>query len=58
MSFFFKTVVILGLILLISSQFTRSKAQRAARRDKWTNILLIIVILMLGVSILTTLITR
>ena len=58
MSFLFKIIVILGLILLIVSQFTRSRQQRAARRDKWTNVLLILVIAMLGASIVTNILTR
>lgn len=58
MSFLFKIIVILGLIFLITSQFTRSKQQRAARRDKWTNILLIVLIVMLGLSILSNVLTR
>lgn len=58
MGFFLKFVIILGLVFLIVSQFTKSKAQRVARRDKVTNILLIIVILMLALSILSNFITR
>ena len=58
MSFLFKIIVILGLIFLIVGQFTRSKQQRVARRDKWTNVLLIIVITMLGLSILSNFMTR
>lgn len=58
MSFLFKIIVILGLIFLIVGQFTRSKQQRAARRDKWTNVLLVLVIVMLGASILTNVLTR
>jgi small neutral amino acid transporter SnatA (MarC family) len=58
MSFLFKIIVILGLIFLIVGQFTRSKQQRVARRDKWTNVLLIIVIAMLGLSILSNFLTR
>ncbi len=58
MSFLFKIIVILGLIFLILGQFTRSKQQRAARRDKWTNLLLIIIIVMLGVSILSNVLSR
>ena len=58
MSFLFKIIVILGLIFLIVGQFTRSKQQRAARRDKWTNVLLVIVIAMLGLSILSNFLTR
>lgn len=58
MSFLVKLIIILGLIFLIAGQFTRSKQQRVARRDKWTNVLLIIVIVMLGASILTNILTR
>jgi len=58
MSFLFKIIVILGLIFLILGQFTRSKQQRAARRDKWTNVLLVIVIAMLGLSILSNFLSR
>ncbi|BDQ34516.1 hypothetical protein [Pseudodesulfovibrio portus] len=58
MSFLLKIIVILGLIFLIVGQFTRSKQQRVARRDKWTNVLLIIVIAMLGLSILSNFMTR
>ncbi|TDT86238.1 hypothetical protein [Pseudodesulfovibrio indicus] len=53
-----KLIVILGLIFLIVGQFTRSKAERVQRRDKWTNVLLIIVIAMLGLSILSNFLTR
>ncbi|WP_316898557.1 hypothetical protein [Pseudodesulfovibrio indicus] len=53
-----KLIVILGLVFLILSQFTRSKAERVQRRDKWTNVLLIIVIVMLGLSILSNFLTR
>lgn len=58
MSFLFKIIVILGLIFLILGQFTRSRQQRAARRDKWTNVLLVIVIAMLGLSILSNFLSR
>jgi uncharacterized membrane protein YidH (DUF202 family) len=53
-----KLIVILGLVFLILGQFTRSKAERVQRRDKWTNVLLIIVIVMLGLSILSNFLTR
>ncbi|WP_319582382.1 hypothetical protein [uncultured Pseudodesulfovibrio sp.] len=53
-----KLIIILGLIFLIVGQFTRSKAERVQRRDKVTNILLIVVIVMLGVSILTNILTH
>lgn len=53
-----KLIVILGLVFLIVGQFTRSKAERVQRRDKWTNVLLVIVIVMLGLSILSNFLTR
>lgn len=53
-----KLIVILGLVFLIVGQFTRSKAERVQRRDKWTNVLLIIVIVMLGLSILSNFLNR
>ncbi|MCJ2165718.1 hypothetical protein [Pseudodesulfovibrio sp. S3] len=53
-----KLILILGLVFLIVGQFTRSKVQRAQRRDKLTNILLVIVIVMLGLSILSNFVTR
>lgn len=53
-----KLIVILGLVFLIVSQFTRSKTERVKRRDKWTNILLVIVIAMLGLAILSNFLTR
>lgn len=58
MSLLVKLIIILGLIFLIVGQFTRSKAERVARRDRTTNILLIIVIVMLGLSILSNFLTR
>lgn len=58
MSFLVKIIIILGLIFLIAGQFTRSKQQRVERRDKWTNVLLVIVIVMLGLSILSNFLTR
>ncbi|WP_203529594.1 hypothetical protein [Pseudodesulfovibrio sp. JC047] len=58
MGLFMKLIIVLGLIFLILSQFTKSKSERAYRRDKWTNILLILVILMLGLSILSNFLTR
>lgn len=53
-----KLIIVLGLVFLILSQFTKSKAQRRANRDKWTNVLLVIVIIMLGLSILSNFLTR
>ncbi|WP_164879899.1 hypothetical protein [Pseudodesulfovibrio sp. S3-i] len=58
MSMLVKLILILGLVFLIVGQFTRSKVQRAQRRDKLTNILLVIVIVMLGLSILSNFVTR
>jgi len=58
MGLFIKLIIVLGLIFLIVSQFTKSKVERAHRRDKWTNVLLIIVIVMLGLSILSNFLTR
>ena len=58
MGILFKLIIVLGLVFLIASQFTRSKAERVKRRDKLTNILLIILIVMLGLSILSNFLTR
>ena len=53
-----KLIIILGLVLLIVSQFTRSKAERVARRDKWTNVLLGLVVVMLALAILSNFLKR
>lgn len=58
MGILFKLIIIFGLIFLIAGMFTKSKAQRKANRDKWTNVLLIIVIVMLGLSILSNFVGR
>lgn len=58
MSMLVKLILILGLIFLIAGQFTRSKAERVQRRDRLTNVLLVIVIVMLGLSILSNFLTR
>ncbi|BCS88695.1 hypothetical protein [Pseudodesulfovibrio sediminis] len=58
MGLFIKLIILLGLIFLIVSQFTRSKTQRVQRRDKLTNILLVLVIAMLGLAILSNFLTR
>jgi len=58
MGMLLKLIIVLGLIFLIISQFTKSKAKRQANRDRWTNILLGILIMMLALSILSNFITR
>jgi Kef-type K+ transport system membrane component KefB len=58
MSLLVKLIIVLGLVFLIVGQFTRSKAERVQRRDRMTNILLIVVIVMLGISILTNILTH
>lgn len=58
MGILLKLILILGLVFLIAGQFTRSKSERVQRRDTWTNVLLIIVITMLGLSILSNFLTR
>ncbi|MBI9087583.1 MAG: hypothetical protein JEZ11_28605 [Desulfobacterales bacterium] len=51
MGILFKLIVILGLIFLIAGMFTKSKAERIERRNRTTNILLIILIVMLALSV-------
>lgn len=51
MGILFKLIVILGLVFLILSLFTKSKAERVARRNRTTNMLLIAIVIMLAVSI-------
>ncbi len=58
MSLLVKLIIVLGLIFLIVGQFTKSKAERARRRDRTTHILLVIVIIMLGASIVTNILTH
>jgi uncharacterized membrane protein YtjA (UPF0391 family) len=58
MGILFKIIVILGLIFLIAGLFTRSKAERAARRNRTTNILLVVLIVMLAVSTLMGFLNR
>lgn len=51
MGILFKLIVILGLVFLILSFFTKSKAERVERRNRTTNMLLIAIVIMLAVSI-------
>jgi len=51
MGILFKLIVILGLIFLILSFFTKSKAERIERRNRTTNMLLIAIVVLLAVSI-------
>ncbi len=51
MGILFKVIIILGLIFLIAGLFTKSKAERVARRNRTTNILLIAIVVLLAVSI-------
>jgi len=58
MGILLKIIIILGLICIIGSMFTKSKAERVARRDRVTNILLVILIVMLGIFTAVGLMTR
>ena len=58
MGILFKIIIILGLIFLIAGLFTKSKAERVARRNRTTNILLASIVVMLGVTILINLFSR
>ncbi|MBI9079280.1 MAG: hypothetical protein JEY79_06010 [Pseudodesulfovibrio sp.] len=51
MGILFKLIVILGLVFLIAGMFTKSKAERVERRNRTTNILLVILIVMLALSV-------
>jgi|GEM_PF-2477525 putative Mn2+ efflux pump MntP len=51
MGILFKIIIILGLIFLITGMFTKSKAERVARRNRTTNMLLIAIVVLLAVSI-------
>ncbi len=46
-----KIIIILGIIFLIAGMFTRSKEERVERRNRTTNILLVVLIVLLAVSI-------
>lgn len=58
MGILFKIIVILGLVFLIAGLFTRGKAERAARRNRTTNVLLAVLIAMLALSIVMGLVNR
>jgi uncharacterized membrane protein YidH (DUF202 family) len=58
MGILFKIIVILGLVFLIAGLFTRGKAERAARRNRTTNVLLAALIAMLALSIVIGLVNR
>jgi len=51
MGILFKIIVILGLVFLIASMFTKSKAERVERRNRATNMLLVAIVVLLAVSI-------
>ncbi len=50
-----KVIVALALILFITGQFTRDKEKRAKQRRNLTNMLLVMLILMVGFLIVTSL---
>lgn len=58
MGMLFKIIVILGLIFLIAGLFTKGKAERAQRRNRTTNILLVVLIAMLAISTLMGFLNR
>ena len=58
MGILFKLIVILGLIFLILSMFTKSKTERVARRNRTTNVLLLAIVVLLAVSIGLNLLSR
>ncbi|MEF2232422.1 MAG: hypothetical protein V3571_15925 [Pseudodesulfovibrio sp.] len=58
MGILFKLIVILGLIFLILSVFTKSKTERAAKRNRTTNVLLLAIVALLAVSIGINLLSR
>jgi len=58
MGILFKLIVILGLIFLILSMFTKSKAERVERRNRTTNMLLLAIVVLLAVSIGINLFSR
>lgn len=51
MGILLKLIIILGLVFLIAGMFTKSKAERAARRNRTTNILLLCIVVLLAISI-------
>jgi Ca2+/Na+ antiporter len=58
MGILFKLIIILGLVFLIAGLFTKSKAERVARRNRTTNILLAVLIVMLAVTTIMGFINR
>jgi Ca2+/Na+ antiporter len=58
MGILFKLIIILGLVFLIAGLFTKSKAERVARRNRTTNILLVVLIAMLAVTTIMGFINR
>ncbi|MEF2230067.1 MAG: hypothetical protein V3571_03995 [Pseudodesulfovibrio sp.] len=58
MGILFKLIIILGLIFLILSFFTKSKAERVAKRNRTTNVLLLAIVVLLAVSIGLNLLSR
>jgi Ca2+/Na+ antiporter len=58
MGILFKLIIILGLIFLIAGLFTKSKAERVARRNRTTNILLAVLIVMLALTTIMGFINR
>jgi len=51
MGLLIKLIIVLGLVLLIAGMFTKSKAERVERRNRTTNGLLIVIVVLLAVSI-------
>lgn len=51
MGILLKVIIILGLVFLITGMFTKSKAERVARRNRTTNILLAVIVGLLAISI-------
>jgi len=58
MGILFKLILILGLIFLIAGMFTKSKTERVERRNRTTNMLLVAIVVMLGISIAVNIFTR
>ncbi|QGY41970.1 hypothetical protein GM415_03105 [Pseudodesulfovibrio cashew] len=53
-----KLIIILGLVFLITGMFTKSKAERVAKRNRTTNMLLVAIVVLLAVSLAINLYTR
>ena len=58
MGILFKIIIILGLIFLITGLFTKSKAERVARRNRTTNYLLAAIVILLAATIAINLFSR